>query len=500
MNNKFKFRLFTVISIVVLCISFTVRSFQNDTFYIIKLGDYIVHNGIDMMDHFSFISGLSYSYPHWLYDVFIYYIYSLFGYMGIYISNIIFFILLVLSIYYISLRVIRNEFISSFNSILSIILLYGFITARSQIVSMILFIWEVYFIIRLCESGNKWYSFGLIIISLLLANIHATIWPMYFILYLPFIFEYLIYFIKGKIGRKKFKGVKLGIDGVVDKLIILDNKYIKVLIITLIISLFMGILSPSKICYSYVFKIMMGNSQSYIAEHSPLVVLYNPVFIGVVMLLFMVLIFTKVKIKLSDICMILGLIFMSISSTRHISLFYLIGLLFIWRLCSNFIYLSKDRTLDILVNVICNKYIYILLIFIVLVCGYFKFIDNSRDDFIRDSEYPVGAVDYIKNNIDIYNVRIFNNYNYGSYLLFNDIPVFIDSRSDLYMDEFNEMEYDIFDDYMDIVFNYEKKFIYYDIDYVLEYVDNELSLILYRDSNYRVVYEDEYFVLFERVS
>ena len=34
-------------------------------------------------------------------------------------------------------------------------------------------------------------------------------------------------------------------------------------------------------------------------------------------------------------------------------------------------------------------------------------------------------------------MRLFNEYNYGSYLLYEGIPVFIDSRADLYAPEFN---------------------------------------------------------------
>lgn len=497
--KKNKFRILTVIGIIVLCIGVTLREFQNDTFYIIKLGDYIVHNGIDMLDHYSFIDGLSYTYPHWLYDVIIYFIYYCFDYMGIYVSNIIFFIVLVSSIYYISLRYIKNEFICSFNSIGSIFLLYPFVTARSQLVSFILFIWEVYFILRLLDTGKKRYCIGLFLICLILANVHATIWPMYFILYLPFIFEELIYFLKGKIKDKKAKGIKLGIDGTVSKIRLIHSKYFKILLITMLLSIFVGLLSPSRICYTYVFKIMSGNSQSYIAEHAPMVLYENMFFTAMIMLLFIVLIFTKVKIRLSDLFMILGLAFMAISSNRNVSLFYLIGLFFVCKFCSEFMNLSGDKTLDILFNVICNKYVYIVLISIVICFGGYKFIQNSEDEFISEEAYPVNAVSYIKSNLDISNVRVFNDYNFGSYMLFEDIPVFIDSRSDLYMDEFNDLEYDIFDDFMDIVTDYEEKFDYYDINYVLEYTDSYLSLILYKDSNYKVIYEDDYFVLFERL-
>ena len=60
-----------------LCIAFCSKSLDasNDTFYLIKLGESISKNGIDMLDHFSWITGLTYTYPHWLFSVIIYFIY-----------------------------------------------------------------------------------------------------------------------------------------------------------------------------------------------------------------------------------------------------------------------------------------------------------------------------------------------------------------------------------------------------------------------------------------
>ena len=67
-----------IVLIAIFCISIAPISLQNDTFYTIKVGEQIVKNGIDMKDHFS-IHDLKYTYPHWLYDVAIYSIYSIGG-------------------------------------------------------------------------------------------------------------------------------------------------------------------------------------------------------------------------------------------------------------------------------------------------------------------------------------------------------------------------------------------------------------------------------------
>lgn len=122
---------------VVLCIALTTKTFQNDTFYTIKLGELILNNGIDMLDHFS-IHTLSYTYPHWFYDVFIYIIYHFFSFTGIYISTIILFIILMLTIYYTNLKLYKKELSVAFISIISIMGLSNFATARAQLVSYIL--------------------------------------------------------------------------------------------------------------------------------------------------------------------------------------------------------------------------------------------------------------------------------------------------------------------------------------------------------------------------
>ena len=80
MNKKKMFRIFSLISIIFLCIGLTTKCFQNDTFYMLKIGDYIFQYGIDFKDHWCWIADLSYTYPHWLYSIYIYVIYYNFGY------------------------------------------------------------------------------------------------------------------------------------------------------------------------------------------------------------------------------------------------------------------------------------------------------------------------------------------------------------------------------------------------------------------------------------
>ena len=110
---------------------------------------------------------------------------------------------------------------------------------------------------------------------------------------------------------------------------------------------------------------------------------------------------------------------------------------------------------------------------------------------------------YIKTyfNNDFTNVRIYNEYNYGSYLLFEGIPVFIDSRCDLYAPEYNEGQ-DIFSDFikssnLDVYFGdiFEK----YDITHVILYKNSKMNMIIEKTGleNYKLIAEDLNFVFYE---
>ena len=67
-----------------------------------------------------------------------------------------------------------------------------YIAARAQLVTFILFVLEIIFIERFLQTGHKKYGIGLIILPILIANLHAAVFPFYFVLYLPYLGEYII--------------------------------------------------------------------------------------------------------------------------------------------------------------------------------------------------------------------------------------------------------------------------------------------------------------------
>lgn len=485
-NNKKSLIIVSILIILMICAAFTSRNFQNDTFYTIKVGESIVKNGIDMKDHFS-IHKLTYTYPHWLYDVITYKLYKIGGFQGLYQITILIFMIIGITFYLLNIKKNKSYFISLLFSILAMIMLARFITARAQLITYLLFLIEIILIENLLKEGKKRYIIGLFLISILIANLHAAVWPFYFILMLPYLAEYFIAKIVNKIKNKP----KLGIFE--KKIDLIQDKNIKYLGLVFLISLPLGLLTPiGDVPYTYFIKILQGNTMQYINEHKPLILIENFFVMGYLFILLIPLIFTKVKIRLSDLFMILGLLFMSFLSVRHVALLAVVGMFYLCRLISNIGLINSKNTLDFELPWYS---VFIVLITIIITSGIVYNI-NSKEQFIDTNTYPVTMVDYMQKNLDMKKVKLYNEYDFGSYLIYKDIKVFVDSRSDLYTKPFNHKT-DIFTESMKITEKYGRVFQKYGITHILIYKDTDLNQILAASPNYKLLHKDGRFMLYE---
>ncbi len=538
-KTKIQFNVIAVILIILFAISLTPITLQNDTFYTIKIGEHILENGIDMKDPFSWHENLPYTYPHWAYDVATYIIYSLWGYFGIYIATAILSVILGLAIYMTNSKITKNYLTSFVITIGAMYLLRDFIAARAQLLTFILFIVTIYFIEKFLETKKKRYAVALIIIPIIIANAHLAVWPFYFVLYLPYIGEYIIAIlsqsdliirnniikilkkkllkenfvdkankIKEKIAKLEEKNEtskirKQKLKEKAYKLEVVKNDNVKWLIVIMIICLFTGLLTPLHgTPYTYLFNTMQGNTTQHISEHLPLTLINNIEFMAVIVLFLAILIFTDTKIRLSDFFMLAGLLLLALKTRRQVSMFVLLcSLIFNRLLCRIFDKYDKNGC-DKFTKLIVTLPGKIITIGLILLCCFAVGYKKIGNEFVSQSSYPVQAAEYIKENIDLETIRLYNEYNYGSYLLMQGIPVFIDSRADLYSPEFNKGK-DIFSDFIDISsigLYYEDKFEEYDITHVIIYKNAKLNMFISRDENYKELYSDEYFCIYERLN
>ena len=491
------FNLLVIVTFVGFAIFLVEKTFQNDTFYTIKVGEIISKYGIDMKDHFSFIPNLEYTYPHALYDLMIYYIFSLFGYAGIYVSVIITSALLFLLMYYTTNHIIKDRGLSYLITCIAAVYLKNFLAARAQLVSYIYLLLILFFIEKIRETGKKKYILYMILPGLLLTNMHAAVYPVVFILFLPFLVSDLVYVIRKKnLNKIKSYQEKRKLDS--SQIEFEKPKYSKLLLISMVVLFIVGFISLTPDAYTYIFKIRLDNSMSYINEHGAITIKSFPnIFITLATLVF-IFILGNNKVRLSDLFMLAGLFFLSFLSNRSTSLFYLLSLYSTGRIFKGFI--NKRLLMIKMDDAFLMPVVYVAFMLIFLVgCPCYYFLSIRKDFYINEEIYPVDMINYIKENMDYENMRIYNEYNFGSYMLLNGVKVFIDSRCDLYNDAFNK-GVNAFDDYMNIEGMYKLVFDKYQITHALLYRSNTFNIILELDPNYRVIYDDTNFVLYERVS
>lgn len=157
MQNKLNNKLVNSILIaliIIFCFSISPITMQNDTYYTIAIGKHILENGIDMLDPFSWHEGLPYTYPHWGYDLGTYIVYSIGqavsgvegAYFAIYIMTGILAVTLGITVYQVNKKLVGNKLLSFVITIAAIYIIRGYIAARAQLVTFILFVLEIYFI------------------------------------------------------------------------------------------------------------------------------------------------------------------------------------------------------------------------------------------------------------------------------------------------------------------------------------------------------------------
>ena len=560
-QTKIAFEILAIICLILLAIAITPKVFQNDTFYTIKIGQSIRQNGIDYKDHYSWHKDLKYLYPHWMYDVITSYIYDYCGgFQGLYIATIALAVFLGIALYYTNKKITKNQVIALLISMFQLYFMGNYTAARAQSITFPLFVLTILLIEKLLETGKIRYMVGLVIIPILIANLHSAVFPFYFILFLPYLGEDIVknfiatpririihkqilekqkqiyldkikkfeesdvrieeYKEKIKECESKITAENLKIEKYLSKTKDLDNyklriatsENIKKLYRVFIICLFTGLLTPLKdMPYTYTYRIMKGNTTQAVSEHQPMILINEKKILISYGILLAILIFTKTKIRLRDLFFLSGLFILSIMTRRQESMLILFGGIVFARILTEFIQRKNPKILLEVQEYLTTIFGEIGILIIVLLMSTKMINPKFTQPYIDETSYPVEASHWIKEKLDYKNIKLFNDYNYGSYLLFEDIPVFIDSRCDLYTPEFNGtynknskkfVGKDIFSDFLNvsqIATWYDNVLKEYGATHVITGSSSKLNMLISKDPLYNKIYSDKNFVLYERV-
>ena len=417
-----------------------------------------------------------------------------------------------------------------------------YIAARAQLVTFILFVLEIYFIEKLLETNKKRYGFALLLIALLIVELHCAVFPMFFVFAAPYVAEFIFIWIQElNIDEKIFVLVlkllkhfhiseekKMKFDSMIEKskknvearkikrekkrknpykLIIEKNNAHSTLIIFLIIAIFLGFLNPAGTgAFTYTWKIYKGNTTYSINEHLPLTLIDNKGYSIMLAITILILILIDIKIRLSDLLMFAGTLYLSLKARRQVSLVVIMGMPLLCKFISSFFEKYDNKLCNKLKGFATSIIGLIVVVVSVTLIGNDLYKDKKDEQYVDANSYPVKAVEFLykymeENQIKPEDLHLYNEYNYGSYLLLKGIPVFIDSRCDLYTPEFNKGE-DIFTDALAIPAlnsNYQEIFDKYDVKHIMLYSGDDVNTKLQEDDKYSELYNDGVFTIYKRV-
>ena len=464
------------------------RVMQNDIFFTIATGREMLANGYDNMDRLTWHEGLTFYKLRWAFDMIMTLLYNSTGFTGIYIFVMIIAVITMLSLFYILIKQKNNVVLAFIATVCSSLIMAGIgtFTARAQIISYLLLLLEVFFIERLLTTNKKRYYIYLFLISVFIVNFHASVWPVTIILVMPFLAEAIL----NKIIKKK-KDIKL----------VIEDLKIKPLVITLILLLIGSFLSPiGTYTHIYMFKVMGSISSEFILELQPTNLLTSVGMCSILVVYVIIALATKAKIKVRDLLLFFGLFIMAILAVRNQSFFFIIGMIPLTRLVNNFFETyDNEKLLEKLESKLNKNSVITLLGIFILIFMLPNIVQRTKEEYVDKTAYPVDATEYILNNLDYQNMRIYDHFNFGSYLEFKGIKTFIDSRCEVYCREFNNV--DILEDWYHVVngeMHYDDLFDKYDIDYAIVYNTERINTYLNKDENYNKLYEDDYFSIYER--
>lgn len=466
----------TLFSFMVTYFILSIQVMDNDGWFILNNGRYILEHGIPYQNPFTWVEGLDIVLQQWLYSVFMYLVYQWLQVPGIFLVCCF----LHLGCMVLFCKIAKSRQISYKDALVlgSVMFLFSsrFLSIRPTFITIFLLLWQVYVIERYRLDGKTWKLWQLILISLLEINVHAAIWPFHFVMLLP----YLVPPINNIFVTFKPKGYSVkpfifliplmaiigllnpyGIDGI--KYVFLS--YGKELKDAGIVEL----ASPSFQDSGLLYILLLGILLWWIAQHRK-EELYAPFFY--------------------TLC---GTAIMGTMHLRNLVYAYFGILLF---LCE----MRRCHKQNIKGMVYGNL---MFAIFLGSMAFLWIGISEKVNDYTQDDDLysPVKAITYLDEHEDK-DVKVFTEFNNGAYFEWSGYRCFVDPRPELYFKKLNHKA-DVFQEYQNLVQETEPEkidafFDKYQCDYACVSKRNSLNLYFSMQHDWKPMVVSEEYVLYQK--
>lgn len=463
---------------------------DSDYFWHLKTGQYLLENGsLPKGDIFSYTyADQPWVLHEWLFQLLLAGIHSTLGSFGIELMVAIVATATLLIIYATINRIINKPLVTLCFVILSYIFISFGVAPRPQLFTLILFATFLYVLI-----GFKYFraNRGLFILPPLMVlwvNFHGGFVVGLALLFLFTVCEWL------KFLTVEYRDVE-------------QRRRMEMLSLSVMITLLFSLINPYFINHwLYPFQVIsMKTANVLIMEwHSPnFHIHWFKLYFILIYFFFIFTIYRQNKVDITELALPLFFITMGLISQRHIPLTAIVLFIFIavayiqkpfYQIVPeqlqkiNLLWHNKLKKYD--QDLGEKEYIINWLLLVLLICVFLILYPiNKADNDKRTVPFlPIKATEFILKE-DIKG-RMFNYYDYGGYLIYQLYPaqkVFIDSRADLYGDDFlNE-----FIEISNGRENWAKLFDKHNIDYAVIPRDLALRQLLLARGDFKQVYEDD---------
>ena len=455
------------------------RYFDNDGYWIISTGKYIVENGIPKINPFTNVNNLQTIIQQWPWTIFCYEVYTHFGRVGLYISCLI---NLLINIVLIAKLAKLKESDSKLSVIFSLFMFgicFAFVSVRPTLPTFFLLLSEIYVLEHYKKTGKKQSLLFLILISFAEINFHSSLWFMHFVFMLPYI-----------VPPIKNPFVEFNED---------DMKR-KPLFLTMIPMFLVGFLNPygikGMLYIVYSFGDKLKNAGILELDSFTLKSFYGLLIMFTIVIVLHILNDWKhkeISIEASSFYIFCGTIIMSIGYIRNL-VYFVFGLIIIFIELISYIDLDKfDKWIENQMKYTCLLG-YVCFIGAISVFGV-KITNELKVDEYHMEGVPTQIVQYLdKNKVDK-DTKIYTDFNTGGYFEFNGYKCFVDARPELFFKKLNKKQ-EVFDDYLKLnstadVKKIEKLLDKYQFEYICTNKDYTLDFYLKTSNKYKLVQKDK---------
>jgi hypothetical protein len=426
---------------------------DNDFFHIACSGKWIVEHKAIMYENEVFVlDGYKTIIQQWLYAVLLYGSYDLLGFTGVKLFTTMQFLILALVMYRL-LQQLKVDKRTSVFVIAGSLFVMNYLNCRPQMISLILLCSQLIILEKYKNTGNAKVLYMLPLLTLAEINLHCTFWIFHFIFLLPYIVP-LNKFFKGKL---KIEDTTIAVKPLIIPMVLMA--------ISLMINPY-GIKAVTCLFYS------SGISLLGISELQSVSVCSEQMLFLVMGIVLCVILYRIGKLTSTTLYFAFGTGILLVVAVRN-TVFYSVAILYLMK---EFLKNQNLNKFYNFLNFANKKQERIISAAIVISIGLLigdKCLGLAESEDSDSATMPTKAVEYlVENEEDLSSVRMFTDFNSGSYFLWNGVgKIYFEPKTEPYIKEINGvkdivteyafiMNYAIADDLDEFVKSYDFDYLY----------------------------------------